>query len=228
MGGMGQVGSALVKILRRKFSVEVLDIGNKPEKSCDFLHVSIPYGERFISSVQDAKIEYSPKWVIIHSTVPVGTTRSIGCNTAHSPVRGQHDDLEKSMKEFVKYVGCPDKISEQAIKGHLKTAGFYVESMESPEASELAKLLCLSRYLNDLAFYEVSEYLCKRYGVSKKLVNDWTRTYNLGYRGTKWVRPLLDFPSGKVGGHCVMPVSRMLADQTGDKWLEKNISVFGG
>lgn len=226
MGGLGQVGSALVKILSRKFSVEVLDKNRVPKNLCDFLHVSIPWGEEFMLAVQEAIEAYEPKWVIIHSTVPVGTTRKMGINVVHSPVRGQHDDLEGSLRRFVKYLGCQTREAEREIKGHLKTAGFSVELMPSPESTELCKLLCLSRYLNDIAFYETAGKICQKYDVRKTLVNDWNKTYNFGYKGSKWVRPILDFPESMVGGHCVMPVSKILAEQTGDEWLKKNIALF--
>jgi hypothetical protein len=103
-----------------------------------------------------------------------------------------------------------------------------VEQMESSDATELCKLLCLSRYLNDIAFYQTTDGLCNKFYVNRSFVNEWNKTYNIGYKGTKWVRPILDFPGGKVGGHCVMPVSKMLAEQTGDGFLQRNIDLFEG
>ncbi len=43
---------------------------------------------------------------------------------------------------------------------------------------------------------------------------------------SKYMRPQLYFPNGVAGGHCVMPVSKMLAYQTDNPWLYHNIAIF--
>jgi hypothetical protein len=229
MGGKGQVGSELVKILKRKYPVKVLDIDETPEDlHCNILHVAIPYSENFIMIIKEVVDKSKPDYVIVHSTVPVGTCRAIGPNVVHSPVRGQHSALLSGLKRFVKYVGGQNVECERRAMIHLAKVGFKVELMKSPEETELAKLLCLSRYLNDLAFYEVAFRLCKDFKVDETIVKRWVSTYNKGYKGSKYQRPDLDFPMGHVGGTCVLPVSKMLYEQTRDSWLKKNIDLFGG
>ena len=227
MGGLGQVGSALVRVLSKANKVYVLDQGGRPDVGAvDFLHVAIPFSHDFTDFVRSEISYYSPRHVVVHSTVPVGTTRGLGLNAAHSPVRGQHNDLARALTRFVKYVGAADAGTLRAVLRHLRGSGIKAEAMESPEATEMSKLLCLSRYLNDLAFQETAWQLCNKYGVTPKSIRDWTRTYNAGYKGTKWVRPDLDFPMGKVGGHCVRPVSEMLAKQANNSFLRRNMEVF--
>lgn len=223
------MGSALVSILDdHGADVGVVDVGVRPflTEKTDFLHVSIPYSNKFLPIVKEEIKRYKPNITIIHSTVPVGTTRKIGRNVAHSPVRGQHDDLRGSLARFVKYVaGVTPSAGEKAAK-HLITNGFRVEKWGKPEETEMMKGLCLSRYLHDLAFYENSDRLCAKYGIDSSKLLSWTKTYNEGYAGTKYTRPDFTFPKGKVGGHCVMPVSKMFFDQTRDPWLGKNIRIF--
>lgn len=229
VGGKGQVGSWLVKTLSRKYKAYVSDktlIGRPDVGPVDFLHVCIPWDESFLDAVRGEVEIYRPKTVIIHSTVPVGTTRLIGGKIAHSPVRGQHNDKRHGFKEFIKYVGAIDKRTESIVVEHLAGVGFTVSAGWKLEQTELAKLLCLSRYLNDLAFMEIASRLCKDFKVNRDIVTDWTMSYNAGYDRSRFIRPFLDFPDGKVGGHCVIPVARMLAEQTENEWLDKNLEVF--
>lgn len=231
MGGMGQVGQAICGILKdHKHDVFVLDKKGEFEPSeslkYDFLHVCIPHGEYFLENVRKAVRKYQPQYVIVHSTVPVGTTRKIGWFAAHSPVRGQHPNLKEGIQKFVKYMGASSVKTRVECSWHLKSLGLNVEVWNHSNDTELMKLLCLSRYLNDLAFYETAFKACKKFKVGPVRMLQWTYTYNDGYKETKYVRPELSFPMGKVGGHCVMPVSRMLSGQTGYKFFRKNLDVF--
>lgn len=232
MGGMGQVGSALVEILQENgkdvFILDKADDDLEPPERLkyDFLHVTIPFGDYFLTTVKNAVRKYDPAFVIVHSTVPVGTTRQIGSFAAHSPVRGNHPNLKDGLLKFVKYVGAHNAKTRMECGDHLSKLGMNVELCNKAEDTELMKLLCLSRYLNDLAFYETAFKACKKYGVAPINMVQWTYTYNDGYKGTKYVRPELTFPMGKVGGHCVVPVSKMLYHQTGYKFFKKNLEVF--
>jgi len=227
MGGLGEVGRALATLLKKKHKVYILDKHGRPDaEKVDFLHVAIPYGKDFENWVKIETDFYKPRYTVIHSTVPVGTTRLIGGKIAHSPIRGQHNDKRYGFWKFIKYVGALDKRTQAAVTEHLAGVGLTVSGGWKPEETELAKLLCLSRYLNDLAFMETASRLCKRFRARRDVVTDWTMTYNMGYAKSKWIRPLLDFPEGRVGGHCVIPVSRMLVEQTENEWLDKNLALF--
>lgn len=222
LGGKGQVGSALCAVLGG-LAVDKGDDGVIGK--CEYLHVCIPYHEvSFLLAVEDAIKRFKPEVVVIHSTVPVGTTGRIN-NAVHSPVRGQHDDLEGSLRRFVKYVGGIDVLRARVVD-RLIEAGIPARGMGGSRDTELMKMLCLSRYLNEIAFYQVADQLCRKFGVDRENMKDWTLTYNSGYEGTRWKRSTLEFPGGEVGGHCVGPVSRMLYEQTRDYWLRVNLSMF--
>ncbi len=227
MGGAGQVGGAIASILKGHGNrVEVLDIKVKPRFPADIMHVAIPYSKDFLKIVRAAVKRYKVKLVIVHSTVPIGTTRQLGPMSAHSPVRGQHDNLEWSLLRFIKYVAGTTKKAGDMAFSHLQSNGFPVFQWAKPEDTELMKQLCLSRYLNDLAFYETAYQVCVDKKVSPGLMLHWTDTYNDGYMNTKYMRPQFNFPRGVVGGHCVMPVSKMLYEGTNNKFLGRNIELF--
>lgn len=231
MGGLGEVGAALCEVLNKNgniiYVLDKKDDFRPPEgRKYEFLHVTIPFSDSFHSAVRSAIRDYDPRYVVIHSTVPVGTTRKLGNFCAHSPVRGQHPNLAAGIRKFVKYVGAHKDETRYAVVDHLESVGLTAEGWSKPEDTELMKMLCLSRYLNDLAFYEAGFRTCKKFSVAPIRMVHWTNSYNDGYRGTKYVRPELSFPMGKVGGHCVMPVSKMLFNQTGYKYFKKNLEVF--
>lgn len=224
MGGRGHVGSAIASIMNLYHKVFICDIGLTPkEENIDVLHVAIPYSNNFIQDVTKLKKLYSPKLIIVHSTVPVGTTKKVDAQAVHAPVRGQHSDLRGGILLFEMPVSG-GKASEVA--RYLKAANIKCSVWKKTEETELAKLLCLSRYLNDLAFYEVSQKICKSMKIDESILLKWTKSYNDGYKHTNHVRPDLKFPNGKVGGTCVIPVSKMLYKQTKNEYLGKNLRVF--
>lgn len=234
MGGWGKVGRAVGHIVEQKYGCGASLILDKtaplPKKQkVDFLHVCIPFSKTFVQDVKRAMKSYPPKYVIVHSTVKVGTTRKLGDNAAHSPIRGQHDELTDSTKRFVKYVGGnTDKTGKQC-KTHIESLGLNVALWGKSEETELMKLLCLSRYLNDLSYYETAYNICNRFKVPPERLQEWTSTYNQGYKdGSKghFSRPELRYPHGVAGGTCVLPVSKMLFEQTNSDWLKRNIETF--
>lgn len=229
LGGLGSVGRALVTVLARDNKIIIRDkkLGDSPGAACDFLHVAVPYSDSFVAEVSESIISTMPSFVVIHSTVPVGTTRSFQRGQMfHAPVRGQHSDLEGGLRKFkMPVAGFGDA---GAVLSHLSNSGIPCELWASPEETELAKLLCLSRYANTLAWYENADKICKQFGVDRSIVHKWTNTYNDGYFGTPYQRENLTFPNGKVGGTCVLPVTRMLQEQTGDEFTLRNLKLFEG
>ena len=225
MGGLGKVGSAIADALKNTFEVHVLDVSvGSDSLNFDFLHVCIPYTNDFINNVREAMTRFKVKKVIVHSTVPVGTTKIIGETAAHSPILGQHDDLGMSIFKFPKWLGVVNPLNTFLFVDHLNSAGFNVKTMANSNATELCKLLCLSRYLNDLAFYENAEKVLNKNKVNPAEFIKWMRGYNEGYAGTRFIRPELSFPKGKVGGECVLQNSFLLDDE----YTKKNLKMFVG
>jgi UDP-N-acetyl-D-mannosaminuronate dehydrogenase len=233
MGGCGKVGTAVDLALKGSgINSFVLDKDGeyKPKVGLlyKFMHVCIPWSRDFHRDVRMEMKRYDPKFVVVHSTVPVGTTRRLGYNAAHSPVRGQHNNLDNSIKKFVKYVAGVTPRTTNAVAEHLSECGIAVKKWSKPEETEIMKQLCLSRLLNDLSFYEVAHKICDENGVPPSRLFDWTWTYNDGYRGSIYTRPELTFPYGKAGGTCVRPVSEMLYKHTKHPWLKRNLDLFRG
>ena len=103
--GLGEVGSSLLHVLSRKLDATGIDNGNVLHERFDAVHICFPYSKKFLGAVKNYKEQYLRKGgvCVIHSTVPIGTSRA--CGALHSPIRGIHPHLEKGILTFTKYIG---------------------------------------------------------------------------------------------------------------------------
>lgn len=225
--GIGEVGSAIVEVFSRNFKVFKKDINFDEigEQKIDYLHICIPYNDKFITTVISQIKKNNPILTIIHSTVAVGTTRKIFKKTklplVHSPVRGTHPNLEKDIKRFVKYVGPVNEKSAKLAENHFKKAGLQVELMENSEETELGKLLDTTYYGWNILFCKSVGKLCQDLNLNfNNVYSRFNQTYNQGYKKTKLyvLRPVLkyihkDDKGNGIGGHCVMENTKLLNEQ---------------
>lgn len=202
--GAGEVGTALANVLRPHYPVTLVDLNPPLLEDVGFMHICFPYSEGFVASVLVYVARYRPYFVVIHSTVPVGTSRK--CHATHSPIRGNHYDMERSLKTIVKFVGGE---GSDAVADYFMQAGIPVQVCRKPETTELAKLLCTTFYGVCIEYVKAAERQCQEEGVPfSEAFTLWQRTYNEGYAalGRPDVqRPVLAPIQSKIGGHCVLP-----------------------
>lgn len=165
--------------------------------------------------------------VIIHSTVPVGTTEKIAKVhpfVVHSPVRGVHPNLYEGLKTFVKYVGGEHSGAVRLAVEELQALGMPCQAVLKSRTTELLKLLDTTYYGVVIAFHEYAFRLCAKEGLKfDAVMAEANNSYNAGYMALgkpNVIRPILSAPSemskGKIGGHCVVQNARILAQQFGD------------
>ncbi|MCL5666521.1 MAG: hypothetical protein M1383_02015 [Patescibacteria group bacterium] len=220
--GYGEVGKAIARFYRQPY-IKDLEFDRFPEK-LDVLNVCTPPSKQFIKFVSELIIKHKPELVIIHSTVPAGTTKQLYKkfkNVVHSPIRGVHPFLFEGVKTFVKYVGADNQdLGERAAK-HLKRIGIKKVKIFTPsETTELGKLLDTTYYGLCIAFHSYAEKICKKTGTDfEKVMKDFNESYNRGYLRlgkSNVVRPVLFAPKdGHIGGHCIMPNAEILKEQFG-------------
>lgn len=206
--GGGEVGTALSEILK----CHIHDpFKNKNQTGVfDVIHIAFPYSAsgQFMKSVRKYQKEFKPKITIIHSTVPVGTSRKL--DAVHSPIRGVHPNLKKGIQTFVKYFG--GKKAKEAAK-IFSSLGIKVVTTEKQENTEAGKLWDTTQYgVNILLNREIFNW-CKKNGVDFEVVyTQFNKTYNDGYSALnrkEVLRPFLRFMPGKIGGHCVVQNSSL-------------------
>ncbi len=215
--GNGEIGTGLLKVLERVYpAIRIRGIHILPEEkngerlNFAFLHICFPYSEKFIDEVEKYQLAYSPAHTIIHSTVPVGTSRS--CKALHSPIRGMHPNLAGSIKTFVKYLGGESPI----VKDYFEKAGINICMYDKPETTELLKILSTTYYAWNVVFCKEVERICADLDLDFEEVYRYpNNTYNRGYKklDKRHVRrPVLDPTPGPIGGHCLMQNCELLDD----------------
>jgi len=205
--GAGEVGRALFFSLITHYQVFCFDKKYQPCKAT-YLHICFPYSKDFVREVKKYQRIYKPKYTIVHSTVPVGTSRK--CGAIHSPVRGIHPFLQEGLKTFIKYLGG-EKASEVA--DYFRRAGFRVYLFDKPETTELMKILSTTFYGTCIEFTKEVKRLCQKYKVPFEAWTIWTKDYNEGYKKLgfpEFQRPNLVPIMKKTGGHCVRPNYQLL------------------
>ena len=241
--GFGEIGKAIQKLYLEStccpwtyvndslipvtFKVCVKDLDfDEGIRRCDYLHVCIPHSDDFVDQVCECIEKETPKNVIIHSTVQVGTTRKIVeksglINICHAPVRGVHPNLHEGLKTFPMYIGYDE--TQHATKDFIGELLFLLDSIgvtakivNKFETSELAKIASTTYYGMCIAFHGEMQSLCSEMGLNfEDVMTEWNKEYNRGYTKLGMenvVRPVLNPPSGKIGGHCVIPNAKLLQE----------------
>jgi hypothetical protein len=215
--GNGEIGKSLHAVI----GGDITGVTIKPD-SYDIIHICFPYSKDFIDEVKRYQELFNPKYIVIHSTIPVGTSRK--CGAIHSPCVGVHPYLEESFKTFTKYLG-----GEQAgeVADYFRRCDIKVYITDKPETTELMKILCTTKYGMDIEYTKEVKRQCDKFGVPFEMWTLWTNNYNQGYiklGQEQFVRPNLIPNMQKISGHCVMPNTELLETKF-TKFLKENNAV---
>lgn len=211
IAGYGEVGKALAKVLEQ-YKPELID----PEMglfstaiTCDILHITFPFSDKFIEQVEEYKLQHTPKYVVVHSTVPIGTCEEL--NAIHSPIRGLHPNLEGGIRTFIKFIGG-EHASEVA--NYFRKAGLRVMLFDKSATTEAMKLYDTEYYRACIEFAHRVKKLCDEQDLNFHEVYTLANTsYNEGYTQLgypEYVRPVLQPIMAPIGGHCVLPNAQLI------------------
>lgn len=210
--GMGEIGTALSKVLSQ-YKPQYIDpaVGyTSTSQSCDIMHICFPYSDQFIEQVEEYRMQHMPKYVVIHSTTPVGTCEELG--VVHSPCRGIHPDLEAGLRTFVKFIGGK-QASEVA--DYFRKAGLRVMLFDSSRTTEAMKLYDTTYYKVCIDFAHRVKKYCDENDINfHEVYTLANQTYNEGYTQlghSEFVRPVLQPIHGPISGHCVVPNTVLLS-----------------
>lgn len=204
--GMGQIGTAIQSVL----GCDGQDVEIKYTGQYDVLHICFPYSDRFIELVENYKLLYKANLVIIHSTVPIGTSEKLG--SVSSPCRGIHPNLKEGIETFDKFFGGEQ--AEEASKLFLDKIGGRCIWTKDSKSVEAMKLWETTQYgFNIILEKEIYKY-CQENNLEYDLVyTKSNETYNLGYQRLghpEYKKYVLKHHEGKIGGHCVIPNLKLL------------------
>jgi len=215
--GCGEVGKALFEVIGG-----YLEYGkptsNALNDAFDIMHICFPYSNEFISEVKRYQELFKPKYTVIHSSVPVGTSKKL--NAFHSPIRGVHPNLAQGILTFVKYLAPESK----ELKKYFEDAGITVKMFDKAETTEAIKLWDTTYYGWNILFNKEVKKWCDENNLNfEEVYTDANATYNQGYLRLgkpEVVRPVLKYMEGKIGGHCVKNNLKLFKSTIG-KIIEK-------
>ena len=221
--GVGQIGTALMKVLKPNYSVYGYDRKDQEDPLSslaegavfDVLHVTFPYSDNFVSEVKRYQKIFgnAHTLVIIHSTVKEGTTEQID-NAVHSPVRGIHPDLEGGIRTFVKFFG--GMRSEEAAD-YFRALGLVCKTTQGPRNTEAMKLWDTTIYGVNIALEKRIWDYCEAHKLDFDIVYTLScQSYNIGYEKLghpEYKKYILTHIPGKIGGHCVIQNLSLLDDK---------------
>ncbi|AJA91930.1 hypothetical protein A7X95_05755 [Candidatus Nitrosopelagicus brevis] len=238
VAGLGEIGLPILKILSKKENIVGYDLNEKlmnknkfqklSELPTSFLHVAIPVTIKFDSSLIQLNKKFKPDCIVIHSTIPPGTTerlqRKINSPIIFSATRGVHKRMLKDLKHYTKFFAISNSAPKKqwAIKTFskkMKNSGIRTKQMTKPETLELAKILCDTSYLGWLINYsQITNVIAKNFDVNYDEM--WTFSDEIHKRLGN--RPKM-YP-GYIGGHCVIPNLELINNQTLNLIKEMNTS----
>lgn len=223
--GYGDVGKAIADICKEAgYNVYIRDLERDqlPDKQIDYLHITIPEksASEFIKTSVGVIKEFSPKLTIIHSSITPGTTKCIhekvNLPMAYSPIIGVHTHLKDSIRNyFPKMVAPADAVSKYEAARHLKSMGLKVIMFDNPSDLEAAKLLDLIYYGWNILYCKWTKKFCDDMGLDfNNVYTKYNRIYNQGYEKLMpdVVRPVLIPRKGPLGGHCLIPDTKLIHD----------------
>ena len=230
--GYGEVGKAIAQFYKNP---KIKDLKRDDGlRGVEVLNICLPWSKKFIEVSVRAIKEAKPKLVIIHSTVPVGTTRKISSrfpktSIAHSPIRGVHPHLFKGIKTFVKYIGAENRKSGLEARKHLRKLGIKTKLYMPSATTEALKLWDTTQYACMVILSKGIKKWCDEKGLDYDAVYlEPNKTYNKGYfklGRLEVVRPYLKYMPGKIGGHCLIPNCEMLDSEIAKIILKENNKI---
>jgi hypothetical protein len=216
--GYGQIGQLIHALLKEtKQEVWYRDLkacsdGAFDIVSYDYMHVCIPYTDKFKNQLQEYIDTHNPKTIIIHSTVKVGTTDSIKFSgrKVYSPVNGRHDNgFLEDVKKYIKYFSC-EPLDEELIEDIESMFNLTCEFIEDNRSLEFAKLNCTTSTLEMIAYEKNLFEYCQRNRLNYGFIyRRWNENYNQGVR-PEWRKPIYEHKDGFIGGHCLVPNLELL------------------
>ena len=228
VAGLGEIGRPIQKLISKGELTIGFDINkklmnvNKFQKNIDVptetLHVCIPFTSNFRQNVITLCNKFSPKCLVIHSTLQPYTTKKLqnklDIPVIFSPTRGVHKRMLYDLKRYTKFFAiepdAPKKIwAVRTYSNLMKKCDVKTKRMSDPITLELAKIICDTSYYGWLISYA---QLSNMIAINNKVNYDemWLFADEIHkYLGN---RPKM-FP-GVIGGHCVIPNLELVHDHT--------------
>ena len=235
--GLGEIGMPILQLLSETQTVVGFDTNPKLMNKKKFeklkgletslLHVCVPFTNKFIPNVVSIFNHFTPKCIVIHSTVSPGTTKKLQSllpiPIIYSATRGIHKRMLSDLKRYTKFYAIESDVprsrwASSAYSRIMKKCGVKTKKMSNPLTLELAKIICDTSYYGWLINYA---QLSNMIAIENKV--DYNEMWSFADEIHKFLgnRPKM-FP-GFIGGHCIIPNLDLISNNTLD--LSKEINL---
>lgn len=217
--GLGEIGLPIYHLISKKIPsighdlnetlIDKKNIKKYSSLETSFLHICIPFNEKFIQNVISLSKKFSPEIIVIHSTISPNTTKKLqqklSIPVIYSATRGVHKRMLSDIKKYTKFFAIEPKVSKatwasKQYSSLLRKCGVKTKKMYSPLTLELAKIVCDTSYYGWLINYaQLSNMIAIKNNVN------YDEMWSFADEIHKFLgnRPKM-FP-GFIGGHCVIP-----------------------
>lgn len=228
--GFGEVGQAVAEVVREYHPVTKYDTAIEHNaatpRNISVMHICFPPSETFVDDVRDYMIHYEPILTVIWSSVPIGTTKKLGPGVVHSPVEGKHPNLAMSIRVMDRWVGVNTESDGEFVTKYFEDMDIKPHVVDDSDWTEFLKLRSTSKYGINIAWTGYEKYVADDIGMDFELVKEFDKSYNRLYEALdmpQYKRYILDPPQGKIGGHCILPNAKILAEDYPSDLLDKII-----
>ena len=217
--GLGEIGRPILKLLSKSKIVVGFDVNEKlmdiskfkkyEHLETTFVHVCIPFTNKFLSHVKSLFSKFSPKCIVIHSTISPYTTKKLQSELPipiiYSATRGVHKRMISDMKKYTKFYALEKnspkkKWASETYSSLLKKCGIKSKKMSEPITLELAKIVVDTSYYGWLINYaQLSNMITKEHKV------DYDEMWSFADEIHELLGNRPKMYPGFIGGHCVIP-----------------------
>jgi len=228
VAGLGEIGMPILKLISKVGPAIGYDINQKlidkkkfekyEKLETSFLHICIPFSEKFIENVILLSKKFKPECIVIHSTISLGTTTKIqsllSIPVIYSATRGVHKRMLYDLKRYTKFYAIEHNAPKVEWASYtysrlMRKSGVKAKKMSSPITLELAKIVVDTSYYGWLINYA---QLSNAISIKNKV--DYDEMWSFADEIHKFLgnRPKM-FP-GFIGGHCVISNLDLIRDNT--------------
>ena len=228
VAGLGEIGKPIQKLVSKSEFTVGFDTNKKLMSIEQFqkniniptkiLHICIPFRKNFHHNVISLCDKFSPKCLVIHSTIQPHTTKKLQNKLTipviFSPIRGVHKRMLYDLKRYTKFFAieqdAPKKIwAIMTYTNLMKKCGVKTKKMSDPITLELAKIVCDTSYYGWLINYaQLSKMIAVKNNVNYDEMWAFADEIQKFLGNRPKMRP------GNIGGHCVIPNLELVQNET--------------
>lgn len=236
VAGLGEIGKPIITLFSKNSLVIGYDINEKlmnmkkfqqySDIDTRFLHICIPFGDKFQKNVINLTQKFSPKIIVIHSTISPYTTskiqKKLKIPVIYSATRGIHKRMLSDLKKYTKFFAIDKKTpksvwASKQYSNFLKKSKIKSKQVSKPITLELAKIVCDTSYYGWLINYaQISNMIAKEHNV------DYDEMWSFSDEIHKFLKNRPKLYPGFIGGHCVIPNLDLIHHKTLDLIKELN------